>query len=39
MNMEVKWMAILQTKLESLIASILEEINVVLATRGDNTCW
>jgi hypothetical protein len=34
---EVEWKAILQSKLESLVASMLERIKVVLAIGGDYT--
>ena len=34
MSVEAEWMAIPQSKLESLVASMLERIKVVLASRG-----
>ena len=39
MSMEAEWMAISQNKLESLVASILKRIKVVLAAGGGHTCW
>ena len=39
MSVEVEWMAIPQSKLESLVASILERIKVVLAVAGVHTRW
>ena len=39
MSVEVEWMAILQNKLESLVASMLKRIKVVLATWGGHTRW
>ena len=39
MSVEAKWMAIPQSKLESLEASIPERITVVLAAGGGHTRW
>ena len=39
MSVEAEWMAILQSKLESLVASMLERIKVVLATVVGHTRW
>ena len=39
MSVEAEWMAIPQSKLESLVASIPERIKVVLAIEGGHKCW
>ena len=39
MSVEAEWMAIPQSKLESLVASILERIKAVLAVGGGYTLW